>query len=56
MRAHNCDQECPCGHWKPGTANRYRVVQPTRGKVTLDVIDQTYPDLDDYSDYEMEDD
>ena len=55
MNAHDCDQECPCGHWSrkvhPRVVGR---VDGRSGKWTLDVIDQTYPDQDDYSDYERE--
>jgi hypothetical protein len=54
MRAHDCDQECPCGHWKPRTASRYYVPATTRGRITLDVLDEA-PDHDaNYGDYEPE--
>lgn len=55
MRAHDCDQQCPCGHWS-------RIVRPRgstnadkrTGRITLDVLDDE-PDHDaNYGDYEPE--
>jgi hypothetical protein len=56
MHAHVCSTECGHGRWKPGYANKYRVVQPVRGKITLDVLDEE-PDHDAnaYKDYEEDD-
>lgn len=57
MTAHEfCSQECPCGHWKPGHANKNRVVQPRKGRVTIDVYDGLPdPDATNYRDYEEDD-
>lgn len=55
MRAHDCDQECPCGHWSRKIYPRVVGRQDGRsGRITLDVLDEE-PDHDaNYGDYEPE--
>jgi hypothetical protein len=52
MSAHDCSQECRCGHWnKPR-----RFAHPVKGRITLDVYDGLSDhDANAYKNYEPED-
>lgn len=56
MHAHDCSQECPCGHWSRSVYPRVMGRADRRaGRITLDVYDQE-PDHDaNYGDYDEED-
>lgn len=56
MTAHDCDQECPCGHWSPRVKQRgSKNADKTTGRVNLDLLDGA-PDHDaNYGDYDEDD-
>ena len=53
MRAHVCDQECPCGHWHRMPRQATTNAGGVRGRMTLDVYDGTVDfDANAYREYD----